>query len=66
MGQIANRQWPVFSARGQLWQAIPQFHVERILDQRTPIAQLESHRNGHRVYEDHFCVFRGDMTANER
>ena len=31
MGQIANRQSLVFSERGQLSQAIPQVHVERIL-----------------------------------
>ena len=28
MGQVANRQSLVFSERGQLSQAIPQFHVE--------------------------------------
>ena len=30
-GKIANRQSLAFSVRGQLSQAIPQFHVERIL-----------------------------------
>ena len=29
-GPIANRQSLVFSERGQLSQAIPQFHVERL------------------------------------
>ena len=62
MGQIANRR-----ERGQLSQAIPQVHVERILHQRTPIAQFESQRNERRVYEDQILrVFRRDMTANER
>ena len=31
MGKIANRQSLAFSERNQLSQAIPQFHVERIL-----------------------------------
>ena len=30
MGKIANRQSLAFSERGQLSQAIPQFHAERI------------------------------------
>ena len=33
MGKIANRQSLAFSERGQLSQAIPQFHVERILNE---------------------------------
>ena len=52
MGQIANGQSLVFSERGQLSQAIRQFHVERILHQRTPIARFESQHNERRVYED--------------
>ena len=32
-GKIANRQSLVFSERGQLSQAIPQFHMERMLDE---------------------------------
>ena len=57
---IANRQ----SLGGQLSQAIPQIHVERILHQRTPIARFESQCNGRRVYEDQFCVFRGRYDRN--
>ena len=57
MGQITNRQSPVFSERGQLSQAIPQVHVEPILLQRTPIARFESQRNERRVYEDQFLWF---------
>ena len=37
-----NRQSLVFSERGQLSQAIPQVHVERILHQRTPIARFDA------------------------
>ena len=36
----------------QLSQAIPQFHVERIPHQQTPIARFESQCNERRVYED--------------
>ena len=50
MGKIASRQSLAFSERGQLLQAIPQFHVERMLN--------ESRHNERRVCE-------GDMTANE-
>ena len=42
----------MFSERGQLLQAIPQFYVERMLHQRTPIARFESQRNACKVYED--------------
>ena len=52
MGKIANRQSLVFSERSQLSQAIPQFHVERILHEWTPIARFESQRNEPRAYED--------------
>ena len=57
MGRIANRQSLVFSERGQLSQAIPQAHVERILHQRTPIARFESQRNERKVYEDQLLCF---------
>ena len=43
-----NRQSLVFSERGQLSQAIPQFHVERILHQRTPIARCHLDCLGHK------------------
>ena len=33
MGKTANRQSLVFSERGQLSQAIPQFHVERMFNE---------------------------------
>ena len=59
MGKIANRQSLAFSERGQLSQAIPQFHVERMLNKRTPIARSESRHNEHRVCEDQFLCFRG-------
>ena len=52
MGRIANRQSLAFSERGQRSQAIPQFHMERILHERTPIARFESRHNERRVYED--------------
>ena len=59
MGQIANRQSLVFSERGQLSPAIPQFHAERILHQWTPIARFESQRNARRAYEDQILCFQG-------
>ena len=59
MGQIADRQSLVFSERGQLSQAIPHVHVERILHQRTPIARFESQCNERRVYKDQILCFRG-------
>ena len=52
MGKMANRQSLAFSERGQLSQANPQFHVERILDERTPIARFESQHIERRVCED--------------
>ena len=52
MGQIANRQSLVFSERGQLSQAIPQFHVERMLNVWAPIARFEPQHNERRVCED--------------
>ena len=48
MGQIANRQSLAFSERSQLSQAIPQFHVERIVN----TTNAGSTRTN-------FCVFRG-------
>ena len=60
-GKIANRQSLAFSERSQLSQAIPQFHVERILHQRTPIAQFESQRNERRVYDDLILCFLGEL-----
>ena len=67
MGQIANRQSLAFSERNQLSQAIPQFHVERMLHEWTPIARFESQCNERRVYEDKNSMFLGgDMNTNER
>ena len=67
MGKIANRHLLAFNKRGQqLSQAIPQFHVERMLNEWTPIARFESQRNERRVCETNFCVLEVDMTANER
>ena len=60
MGRIANRQSLAFSERSQLSQAIPQFHVERILHQRTPIVRFESQCNERRVYEDQILRFQGE------
>ena len=57
MGQIANRQSLVFSERGQLSQAIPQVHVERILHQPTPIGRFEPQRNERRAYKDQILCF---------
>ena len=51
MGQIANRQSLAFSERGQL-SAIPQVHVERMLNEWTPIARFKSQHNERRVCED--------------
>ena len=61
-----NRQSLVFNECGQLSQAIPQIHVERILHKRTPIARFELQHNERKVYEDHILSLGGDMIANER
>ena len=61
MGKIANHQSLVFSERSQLSQALPQFHVERILYQRTPIARFESQRDERRVYKDLILCFLGEL-----
>ena len=68
MGQIANRQSLVFSERGQLSQAIPQVHVERIYYYTNERQSRDSNRNATNAGSTRtkFCVFRGDMTANER
>ena len=52
MGKIANCQLLAFSERNQLSEAIPQFHVERMLNEWTLVARFESQRNERRVYED--------------
>ena len=52
MGNIANRQSLAFSEHGQLSQAFPQFHVERMFNEWTPIARFESQHNERRVCED--------------
>ena len=45
MGKIANHQSLVISERGQLSQAILQFHMERMLHEWTPIARFEWKHN---------------------
>ena len=65
MGTIANRQSLAFSERGQLSQAIPQLHVERVLNEWTPIAWLESQHNERRAYEDQFLCIWGRYSPNE-
>ena len=65
MGQIGKRQLLVFSERGQLSQAIPQVHLERVLHQRTPIARFESQHNERRVYEPN-SVFLGGSSDRQR
>ena len=52
MGKIANRRSLAFSERSQLSQAIPQFHVERLLNEWTAIAQFELQRNERKIWED--------------
>ena len=59
MGKIANRQSLAFSERGRFSQAIPQVHVERMLNEWTPLTRCESRHNERRVYEDQFLCFRG-------
>ena len=67
MGKIANRESLAFSERNQLSQALPQFHVKRMLNEWTPIARFESRHNARKVCEDQFlCFLREDMDANER
>ena len=60
MGQIANRQSLAFSERGQLSQAIPQFHVERMVNVRIAAQQTQG------LWGLISVFFEGDMTANER
>ena len=52
MGKTANRQSLAFSERGQLSHAIPQFHVERMLNEQTPNARFESRHNERKVCDD--------------
>ena len=48
-----NRQSQIASVlRGQLSQAIPQFHEERMSNEWTPIARFESQHEERRVFED--------------
>ena len=54
-----NRQSLVFNERSQLSQAIPQFHMERIRHQWTPIARFELQRNERKAYEDQILCFGG-------
>ena len=54
MGKIANRQSLAFSERGQLSQVIPQFHVERRLNEWT---RFESQHNERKVCEDQILCF---------
>ena len=61
MGKIANRQSLVFNEHGQLSQTIPQLHVEWMLRERTPIAQLESQRNGTQGLWGPIFVFWGQI-----
>ena len=65
MGQMANCKSLAFNERGQLWQAIPQFHVERMLHEWMPIPQFES-RHNEQLMRTNVCVLEGIMTANER
>ena len=67
MGQIANRQSLVFSERSQLLQAIPQFHVERILHQRTANREIRiATQRMHGLRGPSSVFLGGDMVANER
>ena len=59
MGKIANRQSLAFSERNQLSQAIPQFHVERMLNEWMPITRFESQHNERMVCENQFLYFGG-------
>ena len=61
-----NCQSLAFSERGQLSQAIPQFHVERMLNKWMPITRFELQRNERRTYEDQILCFGEDMSSNER
>ena len=59
MGQIANRESLVFSEHGQVSQAIPQIHVERIPHNERQ--SRDSNRSATNVgsMRTKFCVFRG-------
>ena len=55
----------MFSERSQLSQPIPQFHVEWILQEWTPIARCEFRHNERKVYEDLSLGF-GGRTDRQR
>ena len=57
-----NRRSLVFSERSQL----SQFHVERMLNEWTPIARFESQHNERGLWGLVSVFWGGDMTANER
>ena len=59
MGQLVNRQSLLFSERGQLSQAIPQVHAERILHECTPIAQANRSTTKAGPMRTNFCLLGG-------
>ena len=59
MGKIANRQSLAFSERCRLSKAIPQFHVERMSNEWTPIARFKSQHNKRKVSGDQSLCFGG-------
>ena len=61
-----NRQSLAFSERNKLSQAIPQFHMERMV-QRTPIHAIRTAmQRTQRLRGPNSVLLGGDMTANER
>ena len=63
-----NRQSPIATVqrpRGQLSQALPQFHMERMLHERQSCDSNRGTTNAGSMRTS-FCVLEGDMTANER
>ena len=67
MGKIANRQSLAFSERSQLSQAIPQFHVERLLNEWNANRVIRIAAQRTQGLWGLISVFLGgDMAANER
>ena len=66
MGQIANRQSLVFSERSQLSQAIPQFHVERILPMNANRSIRTAAQRTQGLWGPNPVFWGGDMSSNER
>ena len=58
MGRIANRQSLVFSERGQLSQALPQFHMDEYYSNEHESRDLNRRAINAGSTRTKFCIFR--------